>query len=71
LINLGAAIDLSSLVLVEGKVCWDLYIDALVVSSDGNLLDSLAAAIKVITFSPYSEYISCVLNLIMNLVDLF
>ncbi|KAJ1687630.1 hypothetical protein LUZ63_019020 [Rhynchospora breviuscula] len=42
----GAAIDLSSLVLVEGKVCWDLYIDALVVSSDGNLLDSLAAAIK-------------------------
>ncbi|KAJ4789236.1 Exosome complex component RRP42 [Rhynchospora pubera] len=42
----GAAIDLSSLVLVEGKVCWDLYVDALVVSSDGNLLDSLAAAIK-------------------------
>jgi exosome complex component RRP42 len=42
----GAAIDLSSLVLVEGKVCWDLYIDALVISSDGNLLDSLAAAIK-------------------------
>ncbi|KAJ3704296.1 hypothetical protein LUZ61_008001 [Rhynchospora tenuis] len=42
----GAAIDLSSLVLVEGKVCWDLYIDALVVSSDGNLLDSLAAGIK-------------------------
>ncbi|KAJ1688294.1 hypothetical protein LUZ63_019684 [Rhynchospora breviuscula] len=46
LINSGAAIDLSSLVLVEGKVCWDLYIDALVVCSDGNLLDSLAAAIK-------------------------
>ncbi|KAJ4796985.1 Exosome complex component RRP42 [Rhynchospora pubera] len=46
----GAAIDLSSLVLVEGKVCWDLYIDALVVSSDGNLRDSLAAAIKVSTF---------------------
>ncbi|KAJ3672974.1 hypothetical protein LUZ60_006348 [Juncus effusus] len=43
----GAAIDLSSLVLVEGKVCWDLYIDALVISSDGNLLDTLAAAIKV------------------------
>ncbi|KAJ4782315.1 Exosome complex component RRP42 [Rhynchospora pubera] len=42
----GAAIDLSLLVLVEGKVCWDLYVDALVVSSDGNLLDSLAAAIK-------------------------
>jgi exosome complex RNA-binding protein Rrp42 (RNase PH superfamily) len=57
MINLGAGIDLSSLVLVEGKVCWDLYIDALVVSSDGNLLDSLAAAIKVSPSSPYSEYI--------------
>ena len=44
---LGAAIDLSSLIIVEGKVCWDLYIDGLVVSSDGNLLDALAAAIKV------------------------
>lgn len=43
----GAGIDLSSLVLVEGKICWDLYIDGLVISSDGNLLDALAAAIKV------------------------
>ncbi|KAJ1265170.1 hypothetical protein BS78_08G059100 [Paspalum vaginatum] len=43
----GAAIDLSSLIVVEGKVCWDLYIDGLVISSDGNLLDALAAAIKV------------------------
>ncbi|KAK8966164.1 hypothetical protein KSP40_PGU004120 [Platanthera guangdongensis] len=43
----GAGIDLSSLVLAEGKICWDLYIDGLVISSDGNLLDALAAAIKV------------------------
>lgn len=43
----GAGIDLSSLSIVEGKVCWDLYIDGLVVSSDGNLLDALGAAIKV------------------------
>ncbi|KAH7662031.1 exosome complex component RRP42 protein [Dioscorea alata] len=43
----GAGIDLSSLMIVEAKICWDLYIDALVVSSDGNLLDALAAAIKV------------------------
>lgn len=45
----GAGIDLSSLVIKEGKVCWDLYIDGLVVSSDGNLLDALGAAIKVIS----------------------
>ncbi|OAY71227.1 Exosome complex component RRP42 [Ananas comosus] len=43
----GAAIDLSSLIVLDGKVCWDLYIDGLVISSDGNLLDTLAAAIKV------------------------
>ncbi|KAJ8423361.1 hypothetical protein Cgig2_011622 [Carnegiea gigantea] len=42
----GAGIDLSCLSIVEGKVCWDLYIDGLVVSSDGNLLDALGAAIK-------------------------
>ncbi|XP_021723355.1 exosome complex component RRP42-like [Chenopodium quinoa] len=42
----GAGIDLSSLSIVEGKVCWDLYIDGLVVSSDGNMLDTLGAAIK-------------------------
>ncbi|XP_010547205.1 PREDICTED: exosome complex component RRP42-like [Tarenaya hassleriana] len=42
----GAGIDLSSLVIKEGKVCWDLYIDGLVVSSDGNLVDALGAAIK-------------------------
>lgn len=42
----GGGIDLSSLSIVEGKVCWDLYIDGLVISSDGNLLDALGAAIK-------------------------
>jgi exosome complex component RRP42 len=53
----GAAIDLSSLHLLEGKVCWVLYIDALVLSSDGNLLDALSIAIKVfliIAFPPFS-----------------
>lgn len=47
----GAGIDPSSLMVVEGKLCWDLYIDGLVVSSDGNLLDALGAAIKVICIS--------------------
>ncbi|KAE8669875.1 hypothetical protein F3Y22_tig00112215pilonHSYRG00171 [Hibiscus syriacus] len=31
----GAGIDPASLVVVEGKVCWDLYIDGLVISSEG------------------------------------
>lgn len=54
----GAGIDLSSLSIVEGKVCWDLYIDGLVVSSDGNVLDAFGAAIKVHSFSSYA-FINC------------
>lgn len=53
----GAAIDLSSLSVVQGKVCWDLYIDGLVVSSDGNILDALGAAIKVYSVFLYSFYL--------------
>lgn len=49
----GAGIDLSSLSIVEGKICWDLYIEGLVVSSDGNLLDALGAAIKVCLYNPF------------------
>lgn len=57
----GAAIDLSSLIVLDGKVCWDLYIDGLVISSDGNLLDTLAAAIKVLLLP----------GIIINLMSLF
>lgn len=42
----GAAIDLSALGVFDGKLCWDLYVDGLVLSSGGNLLDALAIAIK-------------------------
>jgi hypothetical protein len=31
---LGVSIDMPSLIVVDGKVCWDLYIDGLV-SFDG------------------------------------
>lgn len=40
---------------MEGKVCWDLYLDGLVVSSDGNMLDALGAAIKVLLYSFYVQ----------------
>ncbi|MCO5586985.1 hypothetical protein L7F22_040930 [Adiantum nelumboides] len=34
----GAAIDLLALSVIEGKLCWNLFIDGLVLSFDGNLL---------------------------------
>ncbi|XP_050938629.1 uncharacterized protein LOC103485453 [Cucumis melo] len=43
---LGAGIDLSTLIVVERKLCWDLHIEGLVLSSEGNLLNALGAAIK-------------------------
>lgn len=42
----GAAIDLSQLMLVEGKSCWVLYLDALILNMEGNLTDALAIAFK-------------------------
>ncbi|CAM6092665.1 unnamed protein product [Calypogeia fissa] len=44
--GVGSAIDLATLCVLEGKVCWVLSIDGLVLNSDGNLLDALSIAIK-------------------------
>ncbi|GJP72578.1 hypothetical protein CLOP_g3293 [Closterium sp. NIES-67] len=42
----GAAVELGQLVLVERKSCWVLYLDALVLNMDGNLVDALSIAFK-------------------------
>ncbi|XP_024538320.1 exosome complex component RRP42 [Selaginella moellendorffii] len=42
----GAAIDLSTLGIVASKFCWELFVDCLVVNSDGNLLDALSIGVK-------------------------
>ncbi|KAK9107691.1 hypothetical protein Syun_023702 [Stephania yunnanensis] len=34
---LRAGIDLLSLNVMEGKICWDLYIEGLVINANGNL----------------------------------
>ena len=47
----GAAINLSALSIFDGKLCWNLYIDGLILSSQGNLLDALAIAVKVYDYA--------------------
>ncbi|CAI5465060.1 unnamed protein product [Closterium sp. Yama58-4] len=42
----GAAVELGQLMLVERKSCWVLYLDALVLNMDGNLVDALSIAFK-------------------------
>ena len=39
--------DLSKLCIVTGKQCWLLYVDALVLNIDGNVLDTVSMAVKV------------------------
>ena len=36
--------DLRSLSIITGKSCWNLYVDALVLNDDGNVLDALSLA---------------------------
>ena len=40
------ALDLTTLSIVHGKTCWIMYIDAVVLSVGGNLLDVLSLAMK-------------------------
>jgi exosome complex RNA-binding protein Rrp42 (RNase PH superfamily) len=40
-------VDLSTLSVVDGKTCWVLYADVLVLNADGNILDAAAIGIKV------------------------
>lgn len=42
----GSALDLTALCIAEGKTCWVLYLDALLLSMDGNLLDAIGIAFK-------------------------
>ncbi|GAB4822267.1 hypothetical protein N2152v2_009313 [Parachlorella kessleri] len=42
----GGGVDLSQLSIVAGKTCWVLYVDALVLNIDGNVLDALSLAAK-------------------------
>eukprot|EP00271_Cylindrocystis_brebissonii_P014362 TRINITY_DN35699_c0_g1_i1.p1 TRINITY_DN35699_c0_g1~~TRINITY_DN35699_c0_g1_i1.p1 ORF type:complete len:290 (-),score=45.08 TRINITY_DN35699_c0_g1_i1:192-1061(-) len=42
----GAALNLDSLCIAEGRSCWVVYLDALVLNTDGNVLDAIAMAFK-------------------------
>mmetsp|Transcript_34590 Transcript_34590/g.58096 ORF Transcript_34590/g.58096 Transcript_34590/m.58096 type:complete len:290 (+) Transcript_34590:171-1040(+) len=42
----GAALDPKDLGIIDGRTCWVVNVDGLVLAADGNLLDALAAAAK-------------------------
>ena len=42
----SGALDMKSLCIIEGKTCWTLYIDALILECSGNLLDAISIAVK-------------------------
>ena len=43
----GAGLDLTSLCITTSKACWHIYVDALVVSTDGNMADAVSIAALV------------------------
>lgn len=43
----GGGLDLTALCVTSGKICWLLYVDALVLNMDGNVLDALSIAARV------------------------
>jgi len=45
-LNNKSAIDLEKLCVIEGKQCWIIYVDVLVVYNNGNLYDTMGIATK-------------------------
>ncbi len=43
-LDVGYGIDLRTLNIISGKSCWNVYVDALVLNDDGNVLDALSLA---------------------------
>lgn len=48
ILSVGCALDLEKLIIISGKRCWVLSVDALVISMDGNVLGALSIATKVL-----------------------
>ncbi|DBA92888.1 hypothetical protein WJX77_008146 [Trebouxia sp. C0004] len=42
----GGGLDLTALCVTSGKICWLLYVDALVLNMDGNVSDALSIATR-------------------------
>jgi len=47
-------LDLTALCVTSGKICWLLYVDALVLNMDGNVSDALSIATRVGMHPPWT-----------------
>ena len=54
----GSGLNLTHLCVTSGKICWLLYVDALVLNMDGNVLDALSIAARVGMHFPHSLQVS-------------
>ncbi|KAI8438241.1 hypothetical protein MSG28_010848 [Choristoneura fumiferana] len=55
------AFDLKQLSILEGKQCWKLYIDILILESGGNLCDAVSLAVKGALFNTRIPLVKAVL----------
>lgn len=67
------AFDLKQLCIVEGKQCWKLYIDILILECGGNLYDAVSLAVKAALFNTRIPFVKAVLmdggNVDLQLTD--
>jgi hypothetical protein len=42
----ATGVDLQQLSIIKGKACWTVFVDALVLNDDGNVLDALSYAAR-------------------------
>lgn len=60
----GGGLDLTALCITTGKICWLIFVDALVLNMDGNVADALSIATRV---SPHALCLLCTWQPIDNM----
>ena len=60
----GGGLDLTALCITTGKICWLIFVDALVLNMDGNVADALSIATRV---SPHARCLLCTRQPIDNM----
>ncbi|XP_045447650.1 exosome complex component RRP42 [Melitaea cinxia] len=59
--NSSQAFDLKQLCILEGKQCWKLYVDILILECGGNLCDAVSLAVKAALFNTRIPFVKAAL----------
>ncbi len=60
-------LDLDSLIILPGKLCWIVYVDAMILDIGGNLFDAISIATRAALYN--TTYVSCSHQSLIRLFD--